>query len=326
MNDALDLLWPLIDSPEPTLAASVVAAWPEGVHKHLLTLGFMQPAEDASRVLCPECGEHEEDVVASDGSKGRMRFSIPCPKVLRADVPAKARRQWTVNMDAVAAALASTLGLSGRCTELVARRLWRLGRTDWQGASRDVLFARGLDWGDAATTRAAIVRGRKPIVFVPFCVPPEDFWRRRIPPVIVLSQFTMLCDDQMELEPLAVATAIRDADATPSSGPLETVTEEQLKLMIRQQIKAESKSECVDAVLVAAYRHCGTYRSAADYLSKETGRAVTKDAVHRAVQRAGGVLAVLNSEDSNSVVRSVASQRRDKTGKPIRQSKPIEEE
>jgi len=241
--------------------------------------------------------------------------------VLRACVPTQALHQWAIYFGGLANALASTLGLSGRCTELVADRLWRLGRTDWQGASRDVMFARGLGWEDAATVRAEIVRGRKPIVFVPLRLPPNGFWLQRVLPVLVLSQFVALYDNQIEVEALAIATAIHDADAATSVDGLVTVTEQQLKLMIRQQIKAENKAELTDDILVAAYRHCGAYRSAAEYLSHQTDQVVTKDKVGRAVKRAGGALAVFNSGDSDSVVRGVASQRCDKKGKILLQTK-----
>lgn len=245
---------------------------------------------------------------------------------MRAHVSADDLQQWAVHASAIAEALATTLGLSGRCTELAPDRLWRLGRTNWQAESRDLMFARGLHWDDAAGVRAEIVRGRKPIVFVPCRLPPDGFWLRRVPPVLMLSQFTSFRDDEIEVEALAVATAIRDADATDSTYGLVPVTAEQLKLIIRQQIKAEHKSELPDTVFVAAYRHCGSYRAAAEYLAKQIEQPVSKDAVHRAVKRAGGTLAVLNSEDSNSVVRGVASQRRDKKGKNLLQSQPVDEE
>ncbi|MCA9178673.1 MAG: hypothetical protein KDB14_29630 [Planctomycetales bacterium] len=251
-----------------------------------------------------------------------MQYYVTCPQVLRAEVPPRWREQWTVHLEGIAAALATTLGLSGRHKELVAGRLWRLGRTDWHGASRDVMFARGLCWSEARDVRAEIVRGRKAIVFVAQQAPPDDFWLRRKPPVIPLSEFTSLGEDQIEIEALAVATAIRDVDEAPGDG-LVTVTEQQLKLMIRQQVKAESKAELTDDILIAAYRHSGAYRSAAEFLGEQTGQEVSKDAVYRAVQRAGGILAVLNSEDSNSVVRGVASQRRDKRGKNLQQAKPL---
>jgi hypothetical protein len=326
VNDPLQLIWPLMEFRHAIVTDSIVTGWPTGFRQRLVDLEFMISAEHASRVLCPECGEHEEEVIAADGPDDDPRFFIPCPEILRAHVPPDALRQWEVHSGGIACALAATLGLTGRRTELVADRLWRLGRTDWHGKSRDVLFARGLHWDDAATVRAEIVRGRKPIVFVPSRLPPDGFWLRRVPPVIVLSQYAALCEDQIEVEALAIATAIHDADAAGSSDGLITVTEQQLKLMIRQQIKAETKTELTDDILIAAYRHHGAYRSAAEYLSQETEQTVSKDAVYRAVQRAGGVLAILNSEDSNSVVRGVASQRRDKKGKTLLQSKPIEGE
>ena len=324
MTDPLDVLWPFVDWPEACVPAWGLAAWPPKTHQRLLDAGLLCQASDAEYVLCPECREHYEEVIARR-QQDEMRYFVPCPQVLRAEVPPRWREQWTVHLEGIAAALATTLGLSGRHKELVASRLWRLGRTDWHGASRDVMFARGLCWPEARDVRAGIVRGRKAIVFVAQQAPPYDFWLRRKPPVIPLSEFTSLGDDQVEIEALAVATAIRDADEAAPVDGLVTVTEEQLKLMIRQQVKAESKTELTDDILVAAYRHSGAYRSAAEFLSAQTGQDVSKDAVSRAVQRAGGLLAVLNSEDSNSVVRGVASQRRDKKGKILQQAKPIAE-
>lgn len=325
MTDPLHWIWPLLEFQHPIVTNAAVATWPPAARQKLVDLKFLTQAENANRVLYPECGQHEEEVVVAQGPSDLPRYFVPCPEVMRAYVSADDLRQWAVQASAIAEALATTLGLSGRCTELAPDRLWRLGRTNWQGASRDLMFARGLQWDDAATVRAEIVRGRKPIVFVPRCLPPDGFWRRSVPPVLVLSQFTSF-RDEIEVEAFAVATAIRDAEAAGATQGLVTVTEEQLKMIIRQQIKAEHKSELTDTVLVAAYRHCGTYRAAAEYLTKQIGRLVSKDAVFRAVERAGGTLAVLNSEDSNSVVRGVASQRRDKKGKKLLQSQPTDTE
>lgn len=326
MTDPLHLIWPLLEFPHPIVTNAAIAGWPPGIRQKLVDLRFLIPAENASRVLCPECGQHEEEVVVAEGPGDQPRYFVPCPEVMRAHVSADDLQQWTVHASAIAEALATTLGLSGRCTELAPDRLWRLGRTNWQGESRDLMFARGLHWDDATGVRAEIVRGRKPIVFVPGRLPPDGFWRRSVPPVLMLSQFTSFRDDEIEVEALAIATAIRDADTSGSTQGLVTVSEEQLKLIIRQQIKAEHKSELTDTVLVAAYRHCGTYRAAAEYLAKQIDQPVSKDAVFRAVEREGGTLAVLNSDDSNSVVRGVASQRRDKKGKTLFQSQPVDEE
>lgn len=325
MTDPLQLIWPLLEFRHPIVANSAVASWPHVVRQKLVDLRFMIPAENANRVLCPECGEHDEEVIVANGPDDAPRFFVPCPKVLRASVSADDLRQWAIHASGIAEALATTLGLTGRCTDLAPDRLWRLGRTNWQGESRDLMFARGLHWDDAAGVRAEIVRGRKPIVFVPTRLPPDGFWIRRVPPVLMLSQFTCFRAGEIEVEAIAVATAICDADSAGSTQGIATLTEEQLKMMIRQQIKAEGKAELNDNLLVAAYQHCGAYRSAAEYVATVSGKSVSKDSVFRAVQRSGGALAVLNGADSNSIVRGVASQPRDKKGKPILGSQPPED-
>lgn len=320
MTDPLNYLWPLVDSANPTVPAHVVATWPSGVHERLVGVGFLRPAENAERVLCPECQSHIEEVLAIPGPNGSTRFVVPCPEVHRADVPAGALQQWTVDLAAIAAALAKCLSLTGKCTELVPGRLWRLGRTKWQGTSRDVLLARGLQWDDGDGIRGVAVRSRKPIVFVPLRRPSDEVWRR-IPPMLVLSHVAMLVNAQIEVESLEIAAAVHDADALSASDSVPALTQQQLSQMIRQQIKAEAKTHLTDDVYIAAYRQCQSVREAAAYLTRETHQEVSKDTVQRAITRAGGAAAVLNATDSDSIVRGVASQDRDKHGKPIVQSK-----
>lgn len=321
MTDPLEMLWPLVDAPDSLVSAHVAASWPASVHKRLLELGLMVPAADASRVLCPECGEHLEEVLAIDGPEGSTRFVIPCPAVMRADVSPVALKQWTVDHAHLATVLASTLALTGKCAELVPGRLWRLGRTQWNGSSRDALFARGLHWSDGETVRATLVRSRKPIVFVALKRPPNEFWRT-VPPVVVLPHVAALGDTKIEIETMEIAAAIHDADALVSAPSIPNLTQEVLQQMIRQQVKAEMKTHLNDDIYLAAYRQCGSVREAAVFLSAETGREVTKDQVHRALVRAGGAAAVLNGDDSDSVVRRVASQDRDKHGKPLIRAQP----
>lgn len=320
MADPLELLWPLVDAPDSLVAAHVVANWPVGVHQRLVEFGLLRPAADASRVLCPECGEHVEEVLAIEGPGGRTRFAIPCPAVMRADVPPAALKQWTVDGAHLATALASTLALTGKCAELAPGRLWRLGRTQWNGTSRDVLFARGLHWTDSETVRSVLVRGRKPIVFVALKRPPSEFWRT-VPPVLVLAHVAALGGAKIEIETMEIAAAIHDADAL-TSALIHNLSQDVLKQMIRQQVKAEMKTQLNDDIYLAAYRQCGSVREAAVFLSAETGREVTKDQVHRALARAGGAAAVLNADDSDSVVRAVASHDRDKHGKPLIRAQP----
>jgi len=74
------------------------------------------------------------------------------------------------------------------------------------------------------------------------------------------------------------------------------------------------KSHLNDDDLINAYLEHGTYRAAAEALSKR-GSKISKDAVWRAVQRRGGPDVVKSDHNSRSVRRAVASQRRDRKKK-----------
>ncbi len=102
------------------------------------------------------------------------------------------------------------------------------------------------------------------------------------------------------------------------------LTMDGLKLLVRQQVKAETKTSLTDDVYVKAYRHCGSLRKAAAFLTAEVGQEIGKDAVHRAVKRFGGTSAVVRTEDSESIQRAVASQRRDRQEKFASPAEPRE--
>lgn len=323
MTDPCEVLWPLMESPTAILPPHAESHWPPGTRARLCELGLLVPAGESDRVLCPECGDHFEEVVARDGPKG-TRFDIPCSAWIRVPVSFEARRQWQVDCDRVAAALAAALQLTGKVTELVYRRCWRLGRTALGGEPRDVLLARGMGWNDAASLRGAVAAARKPVLFVPAVPPPADFWTRKVPPLVVLSAAATGGTAGLDIDPLAVLAAVRAAE-DGSDAPAPELSPEHLALVVRRQIKAEHRTELIDDAYLRAYRLHGSCRAAAEFLSSQTGTAVSKDAVHRAVQRAGGVAEVLDSEDSDSVLRPVASQARDKNGKPLIRSKPLPE-
>jgi len=323
--DLLEYLWPLAEATNPVVAAHVTSSWPSGVHARLRELGHLVPAAEADRVLCPECHDHFEEVLACEGPGRTTYFFISCPQHHRVRVSHDVRRQWTINLNVLAQTLATTLKVTGAVAEQSPGRVWRLGRTNLKSEQRDVLFARGLNWDDAETIRGGITSARKPIVFVPQAKPEQDFWTGRVPPIIALDQVAMLGESGIEIDPLEITAAIQDADAKASGAKAVVLTSEQLTLMIRRQIKAEQSTELNDDVFLAAYRQHGSVRKAAEFLSSETGKAISKDQVQRAVARGGGAAEVLNAEDSDSVVRPVASQSRDKKGKKLIRSKSQQE-
>lgn len=315
MNDVLPLLWSLVDAADPILPGRIVATWPADVREHLVATGILQAAENTSWVLCPECFEHEEEVIALEGPGGEVRLMIPCPEVLRVEVPPVLLQQWAIGLSSLVSQIALSLHLTGKPLELAPGRLWRLGRTRWAGVKRDVVFARGLTWDDAAGIGSAIRRLTRPIVFVASRVPEPAIWGRG-PTVLALTQFSTLQDGRLELDHEAVSSAIAEAESATASQP-STFTVEQLKQVVRKQVKAEERTQLTDDIFAEAYRREGSYRKAAMFLSQQSGQEITKDQVAFAVGRLGGLAAVVRDQDSESIVRKVASQRRDRSGKSM---------
>ncbi|MCX5671750.1 MAG: hypothetical protein NTU94_10575 [Planctomycetota bacterium] len=252
-----------------------------------------------------------EEVVPQTGPDGHTRFFIPCPESLRVEVPETLLLQWTVDFDALAVALAKALALRGHPKTIVPGRLWRLGKTPWQGANREVLFARGLGWPDGLTVTCHVGPNGRPIILVADQTPPDAVWAGRPPATIVLAQVAALGENGIEIDAVDVAARVNEADQRVATVMGLPVTGAEQKLAIRQQLKAEVRTHLEDDVLVASYKECGSYRKAADALTQQLGRKITKDKIGRAVLRAGGPDEVVQTADSPSVQRSVASQRRD---------------
>jgi hypothetical protein len=145
---------------------------------------------------------------------------------------------------------------------LVSGRLWRLGRTKWSGTSRDVLLARGLTWSDAGRLLGAIGRTTRPIIIVASREPAPEIWSGRIPPVIPLSRFATFQDGRLELDHEGISAAIAEADSAAASRPTTFIVE-QLKEVVRHQVRALSRSQLQDEAFAEAYRREGSYRRAA---------------------------------------------------------------
>lgn len=320
MADPLKFFLQIVESKQPAVGYQEANCWPAGVLEKLIDLGILVQAEDAKSIRCPQCGEHYEEVIARDGPEGSTLLFISCPEVLRVEVSSRHRKQWRPALSAFVELLAESLNLTGRPAQLYPERLWRLGRMTWEGRSRDVLFVRGLRWQDGDQVRSKIVRARRPIVVSSTYPMPEDFWKT-VPPQLVLHDVAWLTD-RIEIDPGEVIACLTDASVKRTESSSLNLSVDELNLRIRRQIKAENKTELTDEVFVMAYRQEGSTRKAAEYLTKQTGQAISKDKIARAVTRNGGPESVLLADNSDSIVRDSASQRRDRKGKILISSKP----
>ncbi|MFG0335479.1 MAG: hypothetical protein ACF8TS_19135 [Maioricimonas sp. JB049] len=309
MIDPLQFLWPAVEAVKPVFARAAIVRWPAGVHGQLVAAGLLVPQDTTTRIRCPECGQtHIAKPYARQQPDGTSRFFIPCPQNLRAEVKTRDLQQWAASIDALVSALATWMQLGGKPASLDSDRVWRCGRWNYQGVLRDVLFARGLRRRDAIQFRRAITGAHRPIVFVGSEIPDADFWQGRVPPLIRLREVATFVDAKIEIDVTQLIGLVRAAD---ESEPETTLTLDQLKTLVRQQVKAEGKTALKDDLLVSARKQCGSLRKAAKFLSDESGQTVTKDQVAAAVKRKGGIAAVMRDDDSESVVRTVSSRRRD---------------
>lgn len=315
MTNALNIVWELLDSPPLLVTHAEVLRWPPAAVADLTRLGFLREAVRVDHAACPNCPDrHVEEVLCRSGPDGQSRFYIPCPENLRVEIAADDLRRWMIDADAVARGLANAVAPGGRCTQRVASRLWRLGAVPWQGVHREVLLARGLGWPDGADIIRQIGGNGRAIVFVASPAPPAHIWPELPPTVVSLSSVVQLQAGDITITFADVCTLVQDTDAANQARRPVALSRKQQQREFQKAAGDVLKSKLGDDAFVQAYREHGSYRKAAVALSKP-GLKVSKDAVKRAVKRAGGVGAVKRDKDSESVRRTVASQRRDRQRK-----------
>jgi hypothetical protein len=299
MCDPITWLWSFADARDPVFDAMSRRVILGDVVDQLVSLHFVVRTANAACVSCPACGEHGEEVVPLDYPDGTTRYYIPCPQDFRVEVHPVLLERWTINWDALAKSTASALGLAGQCTQLIADRLWRLGRIKWKGTYRDAMLARGLSWTDGRDVARQVARNTRPVVFVGDRPVPDDVWVGREPPLVRISQVASFAGDRTSIDTDATLAAIVLGEGELTAGDPLAPDPNRLTLMIRRQIRAEGKTCLTDDVLLAAYLQKGSVRKAAIFLSQSTGQVVTKDKVQNAVMRSGSSTAVESSKPPN---------------------------
>ena len=315
MNDLLRMLLAAADDVGRAFDHAAIATWPPGALEAFQRLGILRRSAGGLYATCPNCSEgHVEPVtVLAD------RFCISCPEALLVEVTPEMCECWEIDPGGLTAAVAGLLGLKGKPKEVAAERFWRLGRTPWppgNGRTREVVFARRMQDGDAPAIAAHVGSGGRAIVLVPRHAPDERAWSRSVPAVISLADVMTWEDGQPVLDVMAMVDTVETADHLAESAAKISL-DANGKRTLRRQVKAEIKGQLEDDVLVAAYKTYGALRTAADALTRQLGRTITKDKVYEAVKRAGGVKALREETDSASVSRTVASQPRDMAKKFI---------
>jgi hypothetical protein len=215
-------IWQRADLREPVFSAYDVAAWPSGAIGRLIELGILKATANAQTIACDSCGQdHLEEVIFIESPAGSgLRAYILCPEGGRVPVPLDRLRRWTIDFDGLTRATAMALELAGQVEQIVASRVWCLGKLLQGGRSREVYFIRGATWKDAAETigRAPnLLAGAGLLLLVPGTVPQLDALPLRSPIVIPLSTLLTFAESGIVCDREHLASCCPDgvAGSTP---------------------------------------------------------------------------------------------------------------
>ncbi len=320
MVEEMQVLWACFDAPAPVWPDAEIRRWPADVLERLVQQGLVVEAGQLDRVACPDCPDgHVEEIIERRGADSRLRCYIPCPQSLRVEISPAALRRWTLDVEKVVAAVASAMSMQARPSAIIPGRLWRLGKTRWQGVSREVLLARGLAWADGQTIPRHVGTGGRPIVLVADQAPLAELWPGRLPAVIVLSRVASLGATGIDVDVTHMMMLVKDADAAAERASLLPIAPKDRTKVINQHVRAAMKKHLDQEAYAAAYRLHGTARKAAAALEKE-GIKVHFSTIARAAERVKKTEEIARTTDSQSVRRTVASHRRDNGKKTLQRS------
>jgi len=203
--DLLSVIWERADVKEPRFSGDDLATWPEGVAERLARKGLIRQVENATSVLCDACaGGHVEEVIYIETPRGSpVRAYIHCPEHGRVRVPLDRLKQWEVDFNGLAHAIAHALDLAGDVDETIPGRVWLLGKATVAAQSRELFLVRGLTWEDAPEVLGASTRlnaAGAAIVFAAGEVPPGNIWNGDVPPVVALKTVVALDEGGLSVD------------------------------------------------------------------------------------------------------------------------------
>jgi hypothetical protein len=145
-------------SEERTFCFDEVREWPQDVIKMLVGLRILREGSLAETVTCDACGKsHREQVLWEPSVRDPLgkRAYIRCEDEGPVHVPKIRLRQWIVDGGVMAKSLAAAMALSGTVEEILASRVWKLGRRRLAGRFRDVFLSMAAAGEHARTADAA---------------------------------------------------------------------------------------------------------------------------------------------------------------------------
>jgi hypothetical protein len=222
VTDPLRPFWDLADVRAVVLTPDDVAAWPPGAFDRLAGLGLMVAAANASAVVCDACGgDHVEEILSLDplSAGDPPRAYIPCPEAGRVPVALERLRRWQVDFRRLAVLTAEALA-TGQPAEVVAGRVWLLGRAAVGGQTYEVFIARAPAWQDGAEVvgRAGrLLASPRPLVLVVGSPPPASIWTGAAPYLLPLASVLTLGGSGLVIDRELLAAGV--ASGKPKGTP-----------------------------------------------------------------------------------------------------------
>jgi hypothetical protein len=288
-----------------------VSSWDPSDLKAFTGLGILERI-DGTIADCPDCEiGHVGEVHVTTDPAGRDRRHLACPLHGRVEVTAESTQEWVINPGALATAVAKAYGTSGkpRCAD---RGVWKIGRCRLGDTSREVILLLNASASGQQALATHVGQSGRAIVVTPVREPDSRIWHGAVPAVIPLLGSATLESDGISIDLLFVHDKIRSADAATERSSLLPTDPQVKKMVLGQQVHAAIKEASDDDLCLAAYKQIPSYRRAAEHLTATLKRRFTKEDVSRAVRNAGGLKAVQATQDSGSVLRPVASSKRDR--------------
>lgn len=202
-----------LDDEPPVFFADEVERHLSPIRDRLVGLGLLRETTPATCVPCRHCGNgHVARVEFVRSSRtGRTHAYLPCPECGPVEVRPDHLKRWTVDAAALVAVLASATGMQGPFEDVVAGRLWRVGKTSWGGRPREAYFARRVHEGCRPAVLAELARRPKALVFVP-TEEAAGRWGDGTPnPIIALEAVLSLGTDCPEFDTSYVEARLFDA-------------------------------------------------------------------------------------------------------------------
>lgn len=205
------LLSPLLSRWEidpPTITAPEANRRLKDAFPILQAGGLVRATTEAGSVDCPDCSRRCRVEYIADAS-GAQRGYINCRDCGLAEVPSNLLQRWEIDTPAMLASIFADAKLA--IEPQVPPHLWQVGKANWAGRSRQILFARSFRSGRCDQAIDVLERHKMAVVFAPTDAGAARWHQAAGNLVIPLDAVVSLDGDQIVLDVDDVEGRIVDA-------------------------------------------------------------------------------------------------------------------